>query len=58
MSATTAIILVTALSLIIGLFSGWIVQRNGYSFGQYFVTGFIASAGILGIVFKILMDYL
>ncbi len=58
MSSNEALIYVLILSLIVGLFSGWIVQKNGYSFKTYFVTGFIASCGVLGIVFKLIMDYL
>jgi len=58
MTGQTALIYVVSISLVIGLISGWMVKKNGYSFKQYFVTGFIASCGILGIVFKIIMDYL
>ncbi len=58
MSGLTAIIYVVSISLVIGLISGWMVQKKGYSFKQYFVSGFIASCGILGIIFKIIMDYI
>ncbi len=58
MSGVEAAIYVVTLSLGIGLLSGWLVQKKGYSFKQYFVSGFIASCGILGIIFKIIMDYL
>lgn len=58
MSAVAALIYVVSISLVVGLLSGLLVRRKGYSFAQYFVTGFIASCGILGIVFKIIMDYL
>ncbi|NOQ74976.1 MAG: hypothetical protein GQ574_23385 [Crocinitomix sp.] len=58
MSGLEAIIYVVSISLVVGLLSGWMVQKKGYSFKQYFVSGFIASCGILGIVFKIIMDYL
>lgn len=58
MTGSDALFYVIVLSLIIGLLSGWIVQRKGYSFKTYFVSGFIASCGILGIVFKIIMEYL
>lgn len=58
MTATEAFIYVISLALVIGLLTGWLVQKKGYSFSRYFVTGFIAACGILGIIFKILMDYL
>ena len=58
MSGLTAITYVVSISLVIGLISGWMVQKKGYSFKQYFVSGFIASCGILGIIFKIIMDYI
>jgi len=58
MSGVSAVIYVVILSLLIGFISGYMVRRKGYSFKQYFVSGFIASCGILGIIFKILMDYL
>jgi len=58
MSVATAIISVVSISLLVGLISGYMVQRKGYSFKQYFVTGFIASCGISGIIVKIIMDYL
>jgi len=58
MTATAAFIYVISLSLVVGLVSGLLVRKWGYSFGQYFVTGFFASCGILGIIFKIIMDYL
>lgn len=58
MTGNEAILYVLVLSLGIGLFSGWIVQKNGYSFKTYFVSGFIAACGVLGIVFKLIMDYL
>ena len=53
-----AIAIVISLALLIGLVSGKMVQKKGYSFGYYFVTGFIASCGILGIIVKIIKDYL
>lgn len=58
MTSFEALIYVVGLSLIVGLVSGWLVRRKGYSFLQYFVTGFIASCGILGIIFKIILDYI
>jgi hypothetical protein len=58
MSGFEALMYVISISFVIGLVSGLMVRKKGYSFGQYFVAGFIASCGILGIVFKIIMDYL
>lgn len=58
MTGLNGFILVVFLSLLIGLISGLIVRRWGYSFGQYFVTGFIAASGVLGIIYKIIIDYL
>ena len=58
MTAITAFIYVVCLSLLVGLATGFIVRKWGYSFKQYFVAGFFASCGILGIIFKIIMDYL
>ena len=58
MTGNEAIFYVLTLSLLIGLITGWIVKRNGYSFWYYAVSSFIAGCGILGIIFKILMDYL
>ncbi|MBD3638181.1 MAG: hypothetical protein HUJ25_12585 [Crocinitomicaceae bacterium] len=58
MNATDGILIVLSGGLAIGLFTGLIVRKSGYSFGRYFVTGFLMGAGILGIILKILMDYL
>lgn len=58
MSPTTAFIIDISGALIIGLIAGLILQKQGYSFSRYFVTGFLAGAGILGIALKIIMDYL
>lgn len=58
MSPSTAFIIDLVGALIIGLFAGLILRKQGYSFKRYFVTGFLAGAGILGIALKIIMDYL
>ncbi|MCG8578120.1 MAG: hypothetical protein MI810_24785 [Flavobacteriales bacterium] len=57
MSGKEAFIWVLGISLLIGLLSGLLVKRSGYSFWRYFVTGFIASCGILGIAYNLLRDY-
>lgn len=57
MTGMTALIYVISISLIAGTISGLIVRRWGYSFSRYFITGFLASCGILGVVFKIIRDY-
>jgi len=44
--------------LLIGLVAGLILRKQGYSFARYFVTGFLAGSGILGIIVKIVRDYL
>lgn len=49
---------IIVLSLITGLVAGMIVKKRGYSFWYYAISGFMASCGILVIIFKILMDYL
>lgn len=43
---------------VIGLMAGLILRKQGYSFVRYFVTGFLAGSGILGIIVKIVRDYL
>ncbi len=58
MSGTEAVIYVLCISLVIAVITGFMVRRKGYSFLHYFVTGFIASCGVLGIAFKIISDYL
>ncbi|MGB1104067.1 MAG: hypothetical protein ACPG21_10620 [Crocinitomicaceae bacterium] len=58
MSIGLAATYVLTVSLLIGLFTGYFLQRRGYSFWRYFVSGFIAACGILVIIFKILLDYL
>ena len=57
MTAGEAVFYVIVISFLVGLVTGWIVRKNGYSFWYYAVSSFIASCGILGIIFKIIMDY-
>jgi len=45
-------------SFLIALFSGFYGKKQGYSFSRQFVTGFIASAGIITIIYKLIKDYL
>ena len=58
MTGTESFLVVIIGGLLIGLFAGLILRKEGYSFKRYFVTGFLAGAGILGIIIKILKDYL
>lgn len=45
-------------ALSIALVSGLYGQKNGYSFWRQFITGFIASLGILSLIVKLVRDYL
>jgi len=45
-------------SLLIATFSGFWGTKNGYSFWRQFITGFIASFGIIALVYKLVKDYL
>jgi len=47
-----------AAALAIAVFSGFYGQKNGYSFWRQFITGFIASLGILLLCVKLIQDYL
>ncbi|MEX1002639.1 MAG: hypothetical protein WDZ35_11035 [Crocinitomicaceae bacterium] len=58
MSGSQAVLIVLFGGLFLGLITGLIVRQNGYSFKRYFITGFLAGAGILGIIVKIIRDYL
>lgn len=58
MNPNTATIITLGGGLLIGIITGLIVKRQGYSFLQYSITGFLAGAGILGIILKIINDYL
>lgn len=57
MSGWEAILYVVIISTVIALFAGFTLRKKGYTFAYYFISVFIASVGILGIVFKIIMDY-
>ncbi|UKN01668.1 hypothetical protein K6119_18250 [Paracrocinitomix mangrovi] len=58
MSNLTAALIISLGGLFIGLITGLVVKKNGYSFWRYFFTGTIMGCGILGILIKILKDYL
>ena len=58
MTAYQAFLIDISGALCIGLITGLILKKQGYSFSRYFVTGFMAGAGILGIILKIIMEYL
>jgi len=49
---------IIGLSLLIATFSGFWGTKNGYSFWRQFVTGFIASTGIIALIYKLVKDYL
>jgi hypothetical protein len=49
---------IIGLSFLIALFSGFYGQKQGYSFWRQFITGFIASSGIITIIYKLVKDYL
>jgi hypothetical protein len=49
---------IIGLSVIIAIFSGFWGVKNGYSFWRQFVTGFIASSGIIALIYKLVKDYL
>lgn len=44
-------------SFLIALISGFWGKKQGYSFYRQFITGFIASAGILALAYKLIKDY-
>ncbi|MCH2235567.1 MAG: hypothetical protein MK078_15050 [Crocinitomicaceae bacterium] len=54
MSDLLWVILISAVSATIFAF---VLQKKGYGFWRYFVTIFIATAGIAGILFKLLKPY-
>lgn len=58
MTGGEAALYTVIISAVVGLISGWLVQKKGYSFVNYFVTGFIASCGILAIIYKLISEYL
>jgi hypothetical protein len=45
-------------SFLVALFSGFYGQKLGYSFWRQFITGFIAAAGIISLVYKLIKEYL
>ncbi len=49
---------IIGLSFVIALFNGFYGQKQGYSFWRQFITGFIAAAGIITLVYKLIKDYL
>ena len=58
MSTSSTVYLILGLSLVISIVAAKRLTSKGYSFWHYFIAGFIASCGILGIIFKIINDYL
>jgi hypothetical protein len=58
MNPNTATIITLSGGLFIGIVTGLILKRQGYSFLKYSITGFLAGAGILGVILKIINDYL
>ena len=58
MSNGLSILIVFGGGALIGLITALILKKQGYSFTRYFVTGTLAGTGILGIIVKILRDYL
>lgn len=49
--------LLIGLSVLFALINGFIGQRKGYSFLRQFITGLIASAGILTLIYNLIKDY-
>jgi hypothetical protein len=45
-------------SVLIAIFSGFYGQKLGYSFWRQFITGFIASFGIIALIYKLVKEYL
>ncbi|MFT4601534.1 MAG: hypothetical protein ACI857_001715 [Arenicella sp.] len=58
MSNGLSIVVIVGGGILIGIIAALILRKQGYSFVRYFVTGFLAGCGILGIIVKILRDYL
>ncbi|WP_066755799.1 hypothetical protein [Crocinitomix algicola] len=58
MSGTEAIIYTLLIASVISTIAGLVLRKRGYTFGYYFISTFIAACGILGIIFKIIMDYI
>ncbi len=49
---------IIGLSLIVAVINGFYWRKQGYSFSRQFVTGFIAAAGIISLIYKLIKDYL
>ncbi|MEO9532126.1 MAG: hypothetical protein ABJG68_06630 [Crocinitomicaceae bacterium] len=58
MSFTLKISIVLIGGLIIGLIAVFSLKPQGYSPLRSFVTGFLAGTGILGVIVKIVSDYI
>jgi hypothetical protein len=58
MSTAIALTIVLGGGILSGFITALVVRKSGYSFWRYFVTGSIAGCGILGIIVKIIRDYL
>lgn len=58
MSTAVGMLVIIGGGILIGLITGLSVRKNGYSFKGYFVGGFLMGAGILGIILKIISDYI
>lgn len=58
MDRTVGFLIILIGGLLIGLITALIVRKDGYSFWRYFVTGFLMGAGLLGIILKIIGDYM
>lgn len=53
----TAFLFVGGGALLIAVISAFILQNRGYKFWDSLVKAFLASAGILGIVYSLLREY-
>jgi hypothetical protein len=58
MSTSETVYLILGLSFVISIVAAKKLTSKGYSFGHYFIASFIAACGVLGIIFKIVNDYL
>jgi hypothetical protein len=48
---------IIGLSILVALINGFYGKKEGYSFSRQFITGFIAAAGIITIIYKLIKDY-
>ena len=48
---------VILMSLLVAMVSGFYGQKRGYSFWRQFITGFLASMGIMSLMVKLVQDY-